>query len=118
MCRFLLLYSPTTEEVPKRDTVARLKIKVVEKAGVAIKRLLPESEPFKPLHYEREDSLVCRTNRKGPCDRQSVIYEIKCTNVTTSSWEKHRGAHILKKTQSHSTEGINITTRYSNFKSM
>ena len=55
------------------------KIKVVEKAGIAIKRLLQRSDPCKPRQCEREDCLVCRTDGKGPCDRQSVTYEIKCT---------------------------------------
>ena len=55
------------------------KIKVVEKAGIAIKRLLQRSDPCKPRQCEREDCLVCRRDEKGPCDRQSVTYEIKCT---------------------------------------
>ena len=55
------------------------KIKVVEKVGIAIKRLLQRSDPCKPRQCEREDCLVCRTDGKGPCDRQSVTYEIKCT---------------------------------------
>ena len=55
------------------------KIKVVEKAGIAIKRLLQKSDPFKPRQCEREDCPVCRTDGKGPCNRESVAYEIKCT---------------------------------------
>ena len=55
------------------------KIKVVEKAGIAIKTLLQRSDPCKPRQCEREDCLVCRTDGKGPCDTQSVTYEIKCT---------------------------------------
>ena len=55
-----------------------LKIKVVEKAGVAIKKLLQRSDPFKSRKCERGDCPVCREDGKGPCDRQSVIYDIKC----------------------------------------
>ena len=54
------------------------KIKVVEKAGIAIKRLLQKSDPFKPRQCEREDCPVCRTEGRGPCSRESVTYEIKC----------------------------------------
>ena len=64
-----------TEEISKRDKTARFQ----EKGGIAIKRLLQRSDPCKPRQYEREDCLVCRTDGKGPCDRQSVTYEIKCT---------------------------------------
>ena len=53
-------------------------IKVVEKAGIAIKRLLQKSDPFKPRQCEREDCPVCSTGGKGPCDGESVTYEIKC----------------------------------------
>ena len=51
---------------------------MVEKAGVAIERLLQRSDPFKPRKCAREDCPVCREDRKGPCDRQSVTYGIKC----------------------------------------
>ena len=54
------------------------KIKVVEKAGVAIKKFLQRSDPFKSRKCERGDCPVCREDGKGPCDRQSVTYDIKC----------------------------------------
>jgi len=76
---------------------ARLKVKVVEKAGVAIKRLLPESEPFKPLHCEGEDCVVCRTNRRSPCDRQSVTYEINCTKCDNVFVGETSGSTYTKK---------------------
>ena len=48
------------------------KIKVVEKAGVAIKRVLQKSDPFKPRQCGQEDCPVCRTEGKAPCSRESV----------------------------------------------
>ena len=54
------------------------KIKVVEKAGVAIKKLLQRSDPLTSRKCERGDCPVCREDGKGPCDRQSVTYDIKC----------------------------------------
>ena len=68
-----------TEEVSKLEIERPgFKIKVVEKAGIAIKRLLQKSDPFKPRQCEREDCPVCRTEGRGPCSRESVTYEIKC----------------------------------------
>ena len=55
------------------------KIKVVEKAGVAIKKLLQRSDPFKSRKCERGDYPMCREDGKGPFDRQSVTYDIKST---------------------------------------
>ena len=55
------------------------KIKVTEKAGVAIKRLVQKSDPLKPRQCEREDCPVFGTEGKGPRNRESVTYEIKCT---------------------------------------
>ena len=51
---------------------------MVEKAGVAIKKLLQRSDPFKSRKCEREDCPVCKEDGKGPCDRQSVTYDINC----------------------------------------
>ena len=50
-----------------------------EKAGVAIKKLLQGSDPFKSRKCERGDCPVCREDGKGPCDRQSMTYDTKCT---------------------------------------
>ena len=52
---------------------------MVEKAGVAVKKLLQRSDPFKSRKCERGDCPACREDRKGPCDRQSLTYDIKCT---------------------------------------
>ena len=54
------------------------KIKVVEKASVAFKKLLQRSDTFQSRKCERGDCPVCREGGKGPCDRQSVTYDIKC----------------------------------------
>ena len=96
--------SQLQKECQKEIKRQGFKIKVVEKAGIAIKRLLQKSDPFKPRQCERVDCLVCRTKGKGPCDRESVTYEIQCTNVAKSTSEKHEGARIHegKNTQNRS----------------
>ena len=51
---------------------------MVEKAGVAMKKLLQKSDPFKSRKCERGDCPVCREDGKGLCDRRSMTYDIKC----------------------------------------
>ena len=65
---------------------------VVEKAGVAIKKLLQRSDPFKSRKCERGDCPVCREDGKGPGDRQCVTYDIKCTECN----DIYIGAGILE----------------------
>ena len=52
------------------------KIKVYEKPGVPLKRLLQRSDPFKPRQCERKNCLVCKAEGRGS---YGVTYEIKCT---------------------------------------
>ena len=59
------------------------KIKVVEKAAIAIKRLLQKSDPFKPRQCERDECPVCRTDGKGPCNRERVT--VTPQNVTINA---------------------------------
>ena len=105
------------------------KIKVVEKAGIAIKRLLQMSDPFKPRQCEREDCPVCRTEGKGPCSRESVTYEIKCAGCNSVYvGETSRSAYTRGKEHSNrsaikrndrpcgSIVEKNTVVRYSNFK--
>lgn len=109
------------------------KIKVVEKAGIAVKRLLQRPDPFKPRQCEREDCLVCRTDRKGLCDRESVTYEVKCTkcnNVYVG--ETSRRAYTRRTRRKEHTKSLsnkeernirnivrrNTAVKYRNFKWM
>ena len=62
------------EEIRKRS----FKIRIVEKAGVSLKRKLQRSNPFKKKKCDRENCLVCTTGGKGPCDAMGVNYELVC----------------------------------------
>ena len=55
-----------------------LRIRIVEKSGMSVKRVLQRSDPFKKRTCERECCFVCRTGGIGPCDSCGVTYEIKC----------------------------------------
>ena len=54
---------------------------MVEKAGVAIKKLLQRFDPFQSRKCERGDCPVYRKYGKGPCDRQSVTYDIEFADI-------------------------------------
>ena len=53
-----------------------LRIRIVEKSGMSVKRVLQRSDPFKKRTCERECCFVCRTGGRGPCDSFGVTYEI------------------------------------------
>ena len=55
-----------------------LRIRIVEKSGMSVKRVLQRSDPFKKRTCERECCFVCRTGGRGPRDSFGVTSEIKC----------------------------------------
>ena len=56
-----------------------IKIKIVEKSGESIKRMLQRSDPFKVKTCNKDDCIVCQTGGKGPCRTTNATYKIKCT---------------------------------------
>ena len=54
------------------------KIKVGEKMGTTLKKMLQKSNPFKQQRCGRENCLVCKQAGRGPCNAHSVTYEIEC----------------------------------------
>ena len=54
------------------------KIKVVEKTGTTLKKVLQKSNPFKQQRYGGKNCLVCKQAGRGPCNAHGVTYEIKC----------------------------------------
>ena len=76
------------------------KIKVVGKAGISVKKLQQRSDPLTSRKFERGDCPVCREDGKGPCDRQSVTYDIKCAecnDIYDHIGEKSRSAYTRGK---------------------
>ena len=80
-----VIFVPTTPESELKRKYSKeisrngFKIRVVELAGTSLKRLLQKSNPFKKKFCERSDCLMCRSNGKGPCDVDSVTYDLTCT---------------------------------------
>ena len=62
------------EEIGK----SRCPIKVVERAGTKIKDILQKSYPFDKEKCSMRDCLICTSNGKGNCKKESITYEIKC----------------------------------------
>ena len=54
------------------------KIRVVERRGLPLKQKLQKSNPFGRAPCCREDCLLCKSDGKGSCDRNGVVYSIKC----------------------------------------
>ena len=63
-----------TKEVKR----AELPIKIVEKAGVSLKRTLQKSDPFATKNCGRFDCLPCSSEGKGSCRSVGVNYDIFC----------------------------------------
>ena len=57
------------------------KIKVIEKAGTSLKRILQKSDPFRKKFCDRDDCLQCTSGGKGDCNVESINYNIKCAEL-------------------------------------
>ena len=56
----------------------KLKIKVVEKAGSTVKRVLQRSDPYGKRKCGRMDCPVCEYGRPGECRTRGCVYQWKC----------------------------------------
>ena len=54
------------------------KIKVTERSGTKIARLLQKNDPFKNKECGKEDCLVCSNNGNGNCRSSGIVYEVEC----------------------------------------
>jgi len=64
------------EELKKKNA----KIKIIEKSGTKIVRLLQRNDPFKERRCSDADNcLVCSSEKPGVCRDTSIVYQIKCT---------------------------------------
>ena len=54
------------------------KIKVVERSGTKVKKILQKNDPFKGGHCGEERCKVCNTTGKGRCRRNGITYKMAC----------------------------------------
>ena len=72
------------QQIARRNGV---KLKVVEKAGQTVKKVLQRSNPFGKRVCGREDCLVCQLGKPGDCRKRGCVYQLKCKE----DWRKYRG---------------------------
>lgn len=63
------------QELAHRNGV---KIKVVEKAGLTMKKVLQRSNPYEKKACDREDCPVCALGQVGECRTRGCGYHLKC----------------------------------------
>ena len=57
---------------------SKFKIKIVEKAGINIKRRIHKPNAVRKDGCNRDDCFVCKSGGKGSCSTNSVRYDIQC----------------------------------------
>ena len=73
--------SELKELLRKEIEKSKFKIKVVEKSGKKMVRLLQRNNPFTKGKCGEEDCLVCTGSKGGSCRETGVTYSIDCTGV-------------------------------------
>lgn len=56
----------------------KIKVKVIEKAGVTVKKALQRSDPFPKRVCGREGCVVCVFGKPGICRERGCVYELQC----------------------------------------
>lgn len=79
----VMFVQPTANSQLKKNIqqIARrsgLKIKVVEKAGQTVKKVLQRSNPFGKEFCSRTDCLVCKVGKPGDCRTRGCVYQLMC----------------------------------------
>ena len=79
--------SQLRKEVEKVLRKYKVKVKVVERVGTTVKRLLQKSNPFTPKDCGRDSCLICAEGCKVDCRMRGVVYELWCKECL----RKYRG---------------------------
>jgi hypothetical protein len=66
------------DKVERLVTKHKLKIKVVERVGTTVQRILQRSNPFPRRHCQRDNCEVCRRGCGIDCRLRGCVYEIVC----------------------------------------
>ena len=70
--------SELKHQVPEEIAASNINIKVVERAGTKIKRILQKNDPFDKTMCAEGECFVCDTTKTGNCRQPGVTYDIKC----------------------------------------
>ena len=79
----VMFVQPTEGSMLKRrvQQLARkngVKLKVIERAGLTVKKILQRSNPFGKKRCEREECMVCKYGRPGECRTRGCGYQLMC----------------------------------------
>ena len=56
----------------------RIKVKVVERRGNTVKKLIQKSDPFSKVKCGENDCIICQGGMDVDCRKRGVVYEIEC----------------------------------------
>ena len=79
-----VMFVPTTPESMLKKMIEEevkgtsIKIKVVERAGIRVKKMMQINNPFKESTCNEENCFICRTTGGGKCRKSGITYEISC----------------------------------------
>ena len=66
-------------ELQRKVNEAGIKLKIIEKTGYTLKRILQKTSITKEKECNDINCMICRTSdRKGLCRKEGVTYEIQC----------------------------------------
>ena len=71
----------------------KLKIKVQERSGVKLKRLLQRSDPFSEKKCKRDTCIICKNDLGVNCRTRGCVYQLVCKdcNKQSNKKKKYRG---------------------------
>ena len=79
-----------------------IKIKVIEKSGTKIVRLLQKNDPFKEKTCtDAENCLVCSEKQPGGCRNSGVTYKIECNGDCSYEYDGQTGQNAYTRGCSH-----------------
>ena len=61
---------------------AGLKIRVVERAGRSLRKMLTKSDPFHEDKCNQSKYKVCKLNSSANCKGRGVVYQMRCQGCT------------------------------------
>ena len=86
------------EKLKSKDT----KIKVIERSGTKIVRLLQRNDPFKKKECtDTSNCLVCSSGKPGGCRDNSIVYCIKCTGGCGHEYIGQTGSNAYTRGKQH-----------------
>ena len=72
------------QEIARKNKV---RVKVIEKAGQTVKKVLQRSNPFEKRGCGKDECMVCQVGKPGECQMRGCVYQLTCK----TDQRKYRG---------------------------